>query len=191
MGVGSLEEVADVVVQVLGLVGTSGDGVDVYIEDGEGEGADAGDAAFFSGFAEGGGEGIGAAICMAAGLQPAPEFAVEGEQGVAAIGAEQPGGGCDVAGGVAAGEAIRGVLHEVEDALRDGGALGVGVLVVQQGVAELHAVVRGEVHGGDCSAGGGKYKAKEKPLQILQGLGQLAARRGTRTPTDRSTRSLV
>lgn len=51
MGVGSLEEVADVVVQVLGLVGTSGDGVDVYIEDGEGDGADAGDATFFCGFA--------------------------------------------------------------------------------------------------------------------------------------------
>lgn len=188
---GGLEEVADVVVQVPGFVRAGGDGVDVYIEDGGGEGADAGDAAFFCGFAEGGGEGICAVICMAAWLEPAAEFAVEGEEGVAAIGAEQPGGACDVAGGVGAGEAMRGVQYEVEDAPGDVGALGVGVLVVQQVFAELHAVVRGDVHGGDCSAGGGKYKAKEKPLQMLQGLGQLDARRGTRTPTDRSTRSLV
>ena len=130
--VGCTEEVADVVVQVGGLAEcrAGGDGVDVDVDDAGQQGAHAGDAAFLGSLAQGGIEGGFAGFDVAAGLQPEAEFVVQGEQGRAAVGVEQPGGAGDVPGGVVAAEAIGGATDEGGNAQR-----GVAALRVHQGVS--------------------------------------------------------
>lgn len=139
-------QVTNIIVQVLRLLCTSRNAVDIHIVYFAPQGGNPGDAAFLCRFTQGCGEGISTAICMPARLQPTPQLAVQGEQRLPAIRAEQPCRARDVPCCVAAAKAIRCLLHKVENPLRYFGSLGMRALVAPQLFTQLFAVVGGYVH---------------------------------------------
>lgn len=124
---GVAEEESYVVVEVLGIVTASGDGVNIEIENGWADCFDfaGGETGFFGGFFECNLKQVGIAIGMAAQLQPEVEFAMVSEQEAIAGRVYQKRGTGEVAGNTGAVKAVFVPLNEFFEAIDDSTFLGV------------------------------------------------------------------